>query len=72
LVNSVFCRPVDVCVHASLRDGSGGKERKIVGRILVTGATGSLGSNVIAEAARRGVEVRALTANHASSASPQD
>ncbi len=43
-----------------------------MGRILVTGATGSLGSNVIAEAARRGVEVRALTANHASSASPQD
>ena len=29
-------------------------------RILVTGATGSLGSNVIAEAARRGLEVRAL------------
>jgi uncharacterized protein YbjT (DUF2867 family) len=28
--------------------------------MLVTGATGSLGSNVIAEAARRGLEVRAL------------
>lgn len=28
-------------------------------RILVTGATGSLGSNVITEAARRGLEVRA-------------
>lgn len=27
-------------------------------RILLTGATGSLGSNVIAEAARRGLEVR--------------
>jgi nucleoside-diphosphate-sugar epimerase len=31
-----------------------------VARILVTGATGSLGSNVITEAARRGLEVRAL------------
>ena len=29
-------------------------------RILVTGATGSLGSNVIAEAVQRGLEVRAL------------
>lgn len=29
-------------------------------RILVTGATGSLGSNVVAEAARRGLEVHAL------------
>ena len=29
-------------------------------RILLTGATGSLGSNVIAEAARRGLEVRAV------------
>ena len=31
-----------------------------MGRILVTGATGSLGTNVIAEAVRRGLEVRAL------------
>ena len=31
-----------------------------MGPILVTGATGSLGSNVIAEAARRGLGVRAL------------
>jgi nucleoside-diphosphate-sugar epimerase len=31
-----------------------------VQRILVTGATGSLGSNVIAEAVQRGLEVRAL------------
>jgi nucleoside-diphosphate-sugar epimerase len=31
-----------------------------VGRILVTGASGSLGSNVIVEAARRALDVRAL------------
>jgi nucleoside-diphosphate-sugar epimerase len=31
-----------------------------VARILVTGATGSLGANVIAEAVQRGLEVRAL------------
>jgi hypothetical protein len=50
-----------LAVHAAAREKLGIGEGVIpVGRILVTGATGSLGSNVIAEAARRGLEVRAL------------